>query len=98
MGNGESIGDSLKAQANSGSLEIYKLVNMGGTGILVEMMKEALVTKNYKEIDDYIRNDVKKFLYNEGAGEQVPIEKIVLRRIGKDHSGVNVKPRNGKYT
>ena len=71
MGNTSSdVNDSLKAQAD-GTIEVYKLVNLGGGGVLAEMMITALTTKNFTEVDNYIKNEVVKFLYNEGRGAHV---------------------------
>jgi len=71
MGNTSSdVNDSLKAQAD-GSIEVYKLVNLGGGGLLAELMIAALQSKNYTEVDNYIKNEVVKFLYNDGNGAHV---------------------------
>jgi hypothetical protein len=73
MGNTSSdVNDSLKAQAD-GSIEVYKLVNLGGGGQLAELMIAALTKKDYTEVDNFIKNEVVKFLYNEGNGAQVRI-------------------------
>ena len=73
MGNTSSdVNDSLKAQAD-GSIEVYKLVNLGGGGQLAELMIAALTKKDYTEVDNFIKNEVVKFLYNEGKGAQVRI-------------------------
>jgi len=73
MGNTSSdVNDSLKAQADSeNGPEIYKLVNVNAGGILAQMMKKAIQTKNYKEIDEFIKTEVVKYLYNEGNGADV---------------------------
>ena len=39
-----------------------------GTGILYEMCKKAMVNKNYKELDDTIRQRLPPYLYNGGQG------------------------------
>jgi hypothetical protein len=73
MGNTTSdVNDSLKAQADSeNGPEIYKLVNVNAGGILAQLMKKAIQTKNYTEIDDFIKTEVVKYLYNEGSGADV---------------------------
>lgn len=73
MGNTTSdVNDSLKAQADSeNGPEIYKLVNVAGGGELARLMKIAVKTKDYTDVDNCIRNDVAKYLYNEGKGETV---------------------------
>lgn len=82
MGNSASeVNDSLKAQAGGeGGPELYKYVNVSGTGQLISLMKTADVTKDFAEIDDIIKNIVSKYLYNDGRGQDVPISDIVLRR------------------
>ena len=78
MGNTSSdVNDSLKAQAD-GSIEVYKLVNLGGGGQLAELMIAALTKKDYTEVDNFIKNEVVKFLYNEGKGAQVSILVTVM--------------------
>jgi hypothetical protein len=73
MGNTTSdVNDSLKAQADSeNGPELYKLVNVSGCGELARLMKHAVQNKNYRVIDQFIRAEVPKYLYNEGKGEQV---------------------------
>jgi hypothetical protein len=73
MGNTSSdVNDSLKAQADSeNGPEIYKLVNVNAGGILAQLMKKAIQSKNYKEIDDFIKTEVVKYLYNNGNGMDV---------------------------
>ena len=73
MGNSISdVNDNLKAQAagTGAGPEIYNLVNPEG-GELVRLMKIALNTKDHSAVDECIRTEVKKFVYNEGKGEQV---------------------------
>lgn len=73
MGNTTSdVNDNLKAQADSEhGPELYKLMNVNDGGILTNMMKQALKSKDYTELDDFIQNEVVKYLYNEGNGENV---------------------------
>lgn len=73
MGNTTSdVNDSLKAQADSeNGPDIYKLLNVNGTGILVRLYKEAVTSKSYDELDAFIKNEVVKYLYNNGNGEHV---------------------------
>ena len=76
MGNSISdVNDNLKAQAGGtdGGPELYKLLSMGGGGELYQLMKEAMHTKDYTQVDDVIKNQVVKFLYNEGKAEYVRI-------------------------
>ena len=73
MGNTTSdVNDSLKAQADSeNGPEVYRLINVGGTGKLATLMKTAAQNKNYSEVDSFIETEVIKYLYNEGKGAQV---------------------------
>ena len=73
MGNTTSdVNDSLKAQADSeNGPEIYKLVNVNAGGILAQLMKKAIQSKNYTEIDAFIKTEVVKYLYNDGNGADV---------------------------
>jgi hypothetical protein len=75
MGNTTSdVNDSLKAQADSeNGPDVYKLVNVSGGGELARLMKIATANKNYTELDNYIKTEIPKFLYNEGKGEKVNI-------------------------
>jgi hypothetical protein len=42
-------------------------VQLGG-GILYDLSKKAMLTKNYKELDDTIRQRLPPYLYNKGKG------------------------------
>ena len=42
---------------------------MSGGGLLYDLSKKAMLTKNYKELDDAIRQKVPPFLYNNGKGK-----------------------------
>lgn len=73
MGNSRSdVNDSLKAQAGGvGPVpESYKLLSVD-SGELIRLQKLANHTKDYTMLDDVIRNQVIKFLYNGGQGEHV---------------------------
>ncbi len=73
MGNTTSdVNDSLKAQADSeNGPELYKIVNVSGGGELARLMKQAVQARNYRKVDQFIRTEVVKYLYNEGKGEHV---------------------------
>lgn len=74
MGNSISdVNDSLKAQAGgTGGPELYKLVSMSNQGgELISLMESASHTKDYSIVDNFIKSEVVKFLYNNGNGEQV---------------------------
>jgi hypothetical protein len=101
MGNSKSVvSQGVKQQAagdGSNSHSLYKLIDLQGGGELVELMKKATRTKDYRGIDEKIRTDVKPFLYNGGEGELVPISDLVKIR-NKDRQALKVeeiiKPEN----
>jgi hypothetical protein len=73
MGNTRSdVNDSVKAQAGGeGGPEIYNIINLNGGGILINLWKDAIRTKNYTEVDNYIKNELKSWMYNNGQGQNV---------------------------
>ncbi|XP_033305073.1 transient receptor potential cation channel subfamily V member 5 isoform X3 [Bombus bifarius] len=81
MGNTESnVSSGVKKQTDASSILLYKLVDMKGGGLLVNMMKRATQTKQYAELDHALRTKVEPYLYNKGRGKWIPIEKLVLLR------------------
>ena len=93
MGNtNTNVTSGVKDQANSGSKKQYSLINSTGGGELVELMKKANRTKNFKEIDEAILEKVKPFLYNEGRGKYVPIHEFVWERC-KDRMANTLKAK-----
>ena len=40
-------------------------------GLLVDLSKKAMISGNYKELDDTIRLKIPKYLYNGGAGKWI---------------------------
>lgn len=81
MGNTESnVTSGVKKQAGVSTQSLYKLVDLKGGGMLVDMMKRACQNKQFAEIDHAIKTKVEPFLYNKGAGRYIPISKIVLIR------------------
>ncbi|XP_053598013.1 transient receptor potential cation channel subfamily V member 5 isoform X2 [Microplitis demolitor] len=81
MGNTESnVTSGVKKQTDTSSILLYKLVDLKGGGLLVDMMKRATQTKQYAELDHAIRTKVEPFLYNKGKGAWIPIAKLVLLR------------------
>ncbi len=73
MGNTSSdVNDSVKAQAGGeGGPEIYNIINLNGGGVLINLWKDAILTKNYDELDRYIVEELPKWMYNNGEGEYV---------------------------
>ena len=43
----------------------------GGGGLLYELSKKAMLTKNYKELDDTIRQRIPPYTYNNGEGNSI---------------------------
>ncbi|KAJ0181333.1 hypothetical protein K1T71_003418 [Dendrolimus kikuchii] len=81
MGNTESnVTSGVKKQAGTSLQKLYKLVDIKGGGLLVDMMKRALQNKQYAEIDHAIKTKVEPFLYNKGKGRYIPISHLVLLR------------------
>ncbi|XP_057668262.1 transient receptor potential cation channel subfamily V member 5 [Diorhabda carinulata] len=81
MGNTESnVVSGVKKQAGAALQPIYKLCDLKGGGLLVELMKRATQNKQYAEIDHAIKTKVEHFLYNKGAGRYIPISQLVLLR------------------
>lgn len=59
MGNTESnVTSGVKKQAGVSTQPLYKLVNLKGGGLLVDMMKRACQSKQYAEIDHAIKTKV----------------------------------------
>lgn len=81
MGNTESnVTSGVKNQAGVSTQLLYKLVNLKGGGMLVDMMKRAAANKQFAEIDHAIKTKVEPFLYNKGACRYVPKSAIVYNR------------------
>lgn len=81
MGNTESnVTNSVKKQAGVSTQPMYKLMNLKGGGLLVDMMKRAAASKQFAEIDHAIKTKVEPYLYNKGAGKYIPISLIVMMR------------------
>ncbi|XP_058801276.1 uncharacterized protein LOC131670008 [Phymastichus coffea] len=81
MGNTESnVTSGVKKQTDAGSILLYKLVDLKGGGLFVDMMKRATQSKQYAELDHAIRTKVEPFLYNKGKGRYIPISRLVLLR------------------
>lgn len=63
MGNTESnVTSGVKKQAGASMNAIYKLCDLKGGGLLVELMKRATQNKQYAEIDHAIKTKVSFFL------------------------------------
>ncbi|CAB3220911.1 unnamed protein product [Arctia plantaginis] len=92
MGNTESnVTSGVKKQAGTSLQNLYKLVDIKGGGLLVDMMKRALQNKQYAEIDHAIKTKVEPFLYNKGKGRYIPVSHVVLLR-NKERARHNLLP------
>ncbi|CAH4030879.1 unnamed protein product [Pieris brassicae] len=78
MGNTESnVTSGVKKQAGTSTQKLYKLIDLKGGGLLVDMMKRAVQNKQYAEIDHAIKTKVEPFLYNRGKGRYIPIAHLL---------------------
>lgn len=93
MGNkmNSNIASGVKAQA-AGNAAAYRFVDVKGGGELVELMKKANRTKNYKELDERIRDGFKDYMENEGRGKMVHIRELVKLRCAE--KGINLDLKN----
>nr|AOR81474.1 nanchung [Nilaparvata lugens] len=92
MGNTESnVTSGVKKQTDTSSITMYKLVDLKGGGLLVELMKRATQNKQYAELDHAIKTKVEPFLYNKGNGRLISIAKLVLLR-NKDRPRTKMLP------
>lgn len=80
MGNTSVVASTVKSQGDAASKELYHLVTLGDGGELVRLTKLARWTKNYSQLDEAIRTEVGKFLYNGGEGKKVPFTELVQIR------------------
>lgn len=87
---------NIKAQAEalSDGPPLYKLIGVAGDGEFLRLMKIAVRTKNFNEIDRLIKSTVVKFLYNEGRGENITIERLIMFR---SHDKEKLKKHSPQY-
>ena len=95
MGNklNTNVTSGVKAQA-AGDTAFYRLINLGGGGELVELMRKANRTKNYEELDTRMREGFKEFMYNNGQGKIIHIRELVLARCRDKGVHLDVKNNN----
>lgn len=81
MGQAESnVTSGVKKQAGVSTQKLYKLVNLKGGGLLVDMMKRAINNKQFAEIDHAIKTKVSlirnilKSLIKEFSGRTIFIQ------------------------
>jgi hypothetical protein len=73
MGNSASdVNDAVKAQASGSGAgpAMYGILGFAG-GVLADHWKEALLSKNYDSLDEYIKNELPNWMYNAGNGDKV---------------------------
>ena len=75
MGNNKSELLEKKSSKNdflcSEDYPIYELINSKGRGKLVDLMKTALKSNDFTQVDKLIKKEVPYFLINNGDGEMV---------------------------
>jgi len=59
---------------------MYVFFRLEGGGEMIDIMRVANRTKDYTAIDAMIKENIPKFLYNEGEGKLVTVSEIVRRR------------------
>ena len=75
------VTDGMRQQASGEAHALYALVDLKGGGELVDLMKVALRTKNYVQLDKRIQQTIPQFLYNSnGKGAMIKIRDIVKKR------------------
>ena len=68
------------AEFSDGYLIRIYVNDVSGGGMLIPIASRAMVKKDWKELDDAIREKVTPYLYNGGDGAMVPIAQMVLLR------------------
>lgn len=85
MGNNVSSEDAKGAgkdvikQTEKSSHELYEFVDLTEGGRLVQEFRKAKGSKDFSKVDGMI-DGLKKFLYNDGEGKNVPVCDLVDRR------------------
>ena len=62
-----------------------------GGGMLIPLASRAMVKKDWRELDEAIKQKVTPYLYNEGKGAMIPIAQMVLLR-NRDRSARKALP------
>ncbi|CAD5125665.1 DgyrCDS13866 [Dimorphilus gyrociliatus] len=91
------VTSGVKAQAAGITFDLYSLVNVKGGGELIDLMKDANKSRNYKELDRRIIEGVKPFLYNEGRGKIVDIREILAYRSCKASPEINFEMSDTEF-
>ncbi|PAV57531.1 hypothetical protein WR25_04828 [Diploscapter pachys] len=72
--------DELEANRMKENKQIYKIVDMHGSGTLIRLIRECKTTNNYTLIDAYIKDSLQPYLYNAGKGKIVAITELIKIR------------------
>jgi hypothetical protein len=67
----EDIYNDIRNNIFISESELYKLISNKGDGYLVELARDALKQNDFTMLDDFLRNEMIKFLYNNGEGKNV---------------------------
>ena len=51
--------------------DLYKIISNKGGGFLIELVREAIKSNNFIKVDEFLRNEMVKYLYNDGKGQNV---------------------------
>ncbi|CAL1545613.1 unnamed protein product [Lymnaea stagnalis] len=97
MGNTTVVASGVKNQGDADASKLYRLVGLKGGGELVDLTKVARWTKNFTDLDERIKRDVKPFLYNGGEGKYIPIVDLVkIRNKDRQKSGIKASKNKQK--
>jgi len=87
MGSSTSdLTENIKAQAReqympssafSAETSIYKFVGIHGGGDLLDLIKLAIISKDFSQLDTTINTEIVKYLLNHGKGKFVPIKSLI---------------------
>lgn len=60
-------------ESSEQDFDIYKLVGINEDGELIQLIKKNFnpYSENFSKVDDFIKKNVNKFLYNNGEGSMV---------------------------
>uniref|UniRef100_A0AC34GPP7 Uncharacterized protein n=1 Tax=Panagrolaimus sp. ES5 TaxID=591445 RepID=A0AC34GPP7_9BILA len=75
----------IKNQVDGRSNAIYQLADVTGNGVLADIAKESVKSKDPTELDIHIKTKVRPFLYNGGDGAELPIHDVIAQRHKERH-------------
>lgn len=76
----KGAGKDVIQQTEETSHPLYQYLDLKGGGTLMKAFRKSQATKDYEEVDEIIRNDLKRFLYSDGNGKMVAIADLVQKR------------------